>query len=352
VAQGRYWTARRGSDSLARVAIVVGKDGFVNILVMGGTRFLGIATVEALLAAGHEVTIFHRGSRAITWSGPVAEILGDRTSVDDLSALAALEIDAVLDMSAYSRFQTELLLEALPSVPRWVHVSTVNVYSPQPLLPWPEETPYGPHPLWGSYATEKIGCELALREYRSTPTVSIRLPLVLGPGNFIPREEFVLNRLLDGATIMLSGDGQAVHQYVWIEHAAAALVRALELDIVGFQAYNVASRRCVTSLEGFVEICAEVSGTIAGTRTVGGGPTGEDLPVFNGTDCVFPFSNENTVADLSAADAVGLLEPFKPLHDMIRAALDHLQAHPERRTWTRTAAEQRVLDRLSVEAAP
>ncbi len=106
------------------------------------------------------------------------------------------------------------------------------------------------------------------------------------------------------------------------------------IDAGGFRPFNVASRRCVTSLEGFVQVCAEVSGTTPRIRTVGGGATGEDLPVFNGVDCVFPFSNENTVADLSAADAAGLLEPFLPLHDMIAEALHHLHTEPGRRSWT------------------
>lgn len=318
---------------------------------MGGTRFLGVHVVEELLRAGHEVTVFHRGSRTPNWERPVQHVIGDRNAPQDLAQLSSLPLDAVLDLSAYNRAQTELLLDALPAVPRLVHTSTVNVYRPQPLLPWTEDTPYGPHPLWGSYAVDKIGCELALREGRPAPlsTIALRFPLVLGPGNYIAREEFVLNRLLDNEPILLSGDGQAVHQYVWIHHAARALARSVELDGEGFRPLNVASRRCITSLEGFVQVCAEVSGTTPRIHTVGGGPTGEDLPVFNGVDCVFPFSNENTVADLTAADAAGLIEPFLPLHDMINKALRHLQTQPGRRSWTRTAAEKRVLDRLGLQ---
>jgi nucleoside-diphosphate-sugar epimerase len=320
----------------------------VRILVMGGTRFVGVDVVGALLDAGHDVVVFHRGTRTPRWSRPVEHVIGDRTVTADLAPLAQRHVDAVIDLSAYSRAQTGLLLDVLPAVPRLVHCSTLNVYRPRPLLPWTEDTPYGPHPLWGGYAVEKIGCELALRERRpeSLSTVSLRLPLVLGPRNFLAREEFVLNRLLDDELILLPGDGQAVHQYVWIHHAAQALARAVELDAEGFHAFNVASRRCLTSLEGFVQVCADVSGTTARVRFVGGGATGEDRPVFDGVDCVFPFSNENTVGDLTKAGAAGLLEPFLPLHDMVAEALQAMRADPERRKWTRTAAEQRVLARL------
>jgi nucleoside-diphosphate-sugar epimerase len=320
----------------------------VRTLVMGGTRFLGVSTVAALLRADHEVIVFHRGSRTPQWQRPVTHLIGDRTNPADLERIAALDVDAVLDMSAYTRAHTTSLLAVVSAAARFVHVSTVNVYRPSPLLPWPEETPYGPHPLWGEYATEKIGCELALREHRPAPssTIAVRFPLVLGPGNFIAREEFVLNRLLDGEEILLPGDGQAVHQYVWIHHAAEALTRALDIEAVGFRPFNVASRRCNTSLEGFVDVCAEVAAVTPRVRRVGGGPTGEDVEVFNGIDCVFPFSNENTVADTSAAREAGLLEPYLPLHDMIAEALRYLNDHPDRRQWTRTPAEQRVMNRL------
>lgn len=316
-------------------------------LVMGGTRFLGIETVEALLARGHDVTVFHRGSRSIEWSRPVTQVLGDRDHIEGLSKLRNHNFDAVVDLSAYSALQTELLLETLPDVKRWVHASTLNVYSPTDLLPWTEQTPEGPYPLWGRYAVEKIGCERALRRQREgMETVALRFPLVLGPGNYLAREEFVLNRLLDGAEILIPGDGQAVHQYVWIGHAAAALAKATELPALGYAAYNIASRRCLTSIEGFVRICAEVSGTTPAMRFVGGGPTGENLPVFNGVDCVFPFSNENTIGDTEAAERAGLLSPFKPLSEMIDEALKYLVVHPERREWHRTDAESRVLSSL------
>ena len=81
---------------------------------------------------------------------------------------------------------------------------------------------------------------------------------------------------------------------------------------------------------------------------MGGGATGADLPVFNGVDCVFPFSNENTVGDLDKADAAGLIAEFVPLHTMIAGALEHLLGRPERRRWTRTKAEQQVLDQLEI----
>lgn len=315
---------------------------------MGGTRFVGVLAVRHLLDAGHEVTVFHRGSREPEWIGEVRSILGDRNNADDLARLAAIDrFDSVLDLSAYTGEQTASLLAALPDVDRWVHCSTVNVVRPDPLIPWPEDIEYGPHPLWGNYAVDKIACERAIAKARADlHSVVVRLPLVLGPLNFIAREEFVLNRILDGAQILLPGDGQAVHQYIYRDHAAVALARAVELTGSGFDVYNVASKRCNTSLQGFVDLCAEVVGRSADTRTVGGGPTGEDRDTFNNVDCVFPFSNENTILAIDKAERAGLLAPFLDIREMISTAFQALLENPERRQWERTAAERRVLARL------
>ncbi len=315
---------------------------------MGGTRFVGVLVVRHLLDAGHEVTVFHRGSREPEWIGEVRSILGDRNKADDLARLAATDrFDSVLDLSAYTGEQTASLLAALPEVDRWVHCSTVNVVRPDPLIPWPEDIEYGPHPLWGNYAVDKIACERAISTARAElHSVVVRLPLVLGPLNFIAREEFVLNRILDGAQILLPGDGQAVHQYIYRDHAAEALARAVELTGSGFDVYNVASKRCNTSLQGFVDVCAEVVGRSADTRTVGGGPTGEDRDTFNNVDCVFPFSNENTILAIDKAERAGLLSPFLDIREMISAAYQALLENPERRKWERTPAETRVLARL------
>ncbi|GGG27273.1 mRNA-binding protein [Rhodococcoides trifolii] len=319
---------------------------------MGGTRFVGVIAVRRLLDAGHDVTVFHRGSREPDWIGSVRSVVGDRNNADDLTRLATEHFDTVLDLSAYTGDQTASLLAALPDVERWVHCSTVNVVRPDPVIPWTEDIDYGPHPLWGRYAVDKIACERAISSVRTDAhSVVVRLPLVLGPRNFIPREEFVLNRILDGAQILLPGDGQAVHQYIYRDHAAEALARAVELPGHGFDVYNVASKRCNTSLQGFVDVCAEIVGRSADTRAVGGGPTGEDRDTFDNADCVFPFSNENTILAIDKAERAGLVAPYLDLREMISTAYEALLDDPERRAWQRTDAEERVLSRLKTAGA-
>ncbi|MDO8188176.1 NAD-dependent epimerase/dehydratase family protein [Conexibacter sp. CPCC 205706] len=341
----------------------------LDLLVMGGTRFMGRAVVERALARGHRVTIVHRGSHRSDFDSPVTEVLGDRSDPATLSALRALgdRFDAVVDLSAYGAEQTRALCAALPDVPRFVHVSTGAVYAPQPTFPWPESSPLGPAPLWGGYAREKLACEAALRELRGERGVTwaLRLPYVLGPRNYAPREEFVLNRLLDGAELLLPGGGAALIQFADVTQVgpacialaerppAPALAPAAPADAApadaapadaapaasGFQPLNVATTELV-SLAGFVALCAEVARTPVRTRPVGGGPTGTGNDVFDAADCVFPFPNDSYVLDVARLAALGLDLPEVSVREMIARALTALRADPERRRWRRTEAEK------------
>jgi len=116
------------------------RSGNVKLLVLGGTKFLGRAVVEAALAAGDEVTLFNRG---VTNPGlfPGAEHLrGDRDG--DLAALEGREWDVVIDPSGYVprvvRASAELLGDA---VAHYVFVSSISVYGFEQPPPWRETTP-------------------------------------------------------------------------------------------------------------------------------------------------------------------------------------------------------------------
>jgi 2'-hydroxyisoflavone reductase len=307
---------------------------------MGGTRMMGDATVRHLLEAGHTVTVFNRGSRNPEWAARVTTVLGDRDVPADLAQIKTLDVDTVVDFSSYRGAQSVALVEVLPRAVHLVHCSTGAVYEPVAQLPWAEDSPIGPWQLWGEYAREKVATEHAARSAATDErAVTIfRLPYVLAPRNYAPREEFVLNRLLDGADILLPGDGKAVQHFITAEQVGESvnlLVSARpKADIV---VYNIADPRGFCTTEGFVQLCAEAAGVEARIRPVAG-PTGADGP-FNAGDCVFPFPNEAYMMDVSRAAAAGLLPTSRPLASAVNLALDALRSEPERRVWQRTAAE-------------
>jgi nucleoside-diphosphate-sugar epimerase len=300
---------------------------------------MGPKVIAALVADGHDVTAFNRGTRAYTPPVGARQIAGDRNDANDLAQLRAADYDVVVDMSAYLRAQTESLLDVVSSIDRWIHISSGAVYRPPAELPWPESTPYGPWSLWGTYAIEKLGCEIALRERRgpAQSTTCLRFPVVLGPANYVPREEFVFNRLLDEREILVPGDGRAVVQFVSTEQVGHAVARAVDLGPDGWSAFNIANPAFV-SLIGLVQLCAEIAGVEATIRLVAA-PAGP----FDAYDAVFPFPNENYVLDVTASIAKGLAPDPMTIAAMLREAYGHLTADPARRSWERTDAEKLYL---------
>jgi nucleoside-diphosphate-sugar epimerase len=316
----------------------------MKVLVVGGTRFMGVETVERLLERGHDVTLFNRGTRPGLWAGRVRELRGDRTDPTSFGQLAGGLFDGLIDFCAYTARDSEALLRVQGNVPRLVHISSGTVYRLDPRLPWAEETPYGPAEIWGEYARGKIECERVLQAQRSpeTATTAVRLPWVLGPRSYADRGAFVLNRLLDHEELLLPGDGKALQQFVSATQAAHSIVAILEQFDRGWRAFNIASPG-YASLEGFVHTCAAVAGVAARIRRVGRGATGTGSPVFVMTDAVFPFPNENYLLDLSASTSAGVAPLPTTLEEMLRSELEDLNANPERRRWQRTAAESALI---------
>src|SRR5262245_25280792 len=75
----------------------------MQVLILGGTRFIGPHVVRRLLAAGHAVAVFHRGQTRADLPPGVVPIRGDRK---DLPAFAGeferLAPQVVIDMVAYT----------------------------------------------------------------------------------------------------------------------------------------------------------------------------------------------------------------------------------------------------------
>ena len=61
----------------------------MKVLVMGGTRFNGLALVHELVRHGHDVTIFNRGQTEATLPRGVRRLYGDRTDHDGMREVFA-----------------------------------------------------------------------------------------------------------------------------------------------------------------------------------------------------------------------------------------------------------------------
>lgn len=100
----------------------------LKLLVIGGTRFVGLHMVQAALDAGHEVTLLNRGKTAPELFAQCEHLVGDRTN--NLAALDNRRFDAVIDACGYTPREVAFTAAALKDkVERYCFVSTVSVYA-------------------------------------------------------------------------------------------------------------------------------------------------------------------------------------------------------------------------------
>src|SRR5215208_1082993 len=99
----------------------------MDLLILGGTGFLGRYLVEAALGDGHRPTLFNRGLSEPGLFPEVEKLEGDRDG--DLAALRGRRWDAVIDTCGYLprvvRASAELLADA---VDHYTFISSISVY--------------------------------------------------------------------------------------------------------------------------------------------------------------------------------------------------------------------------------
>src|SRR5687768_9430971 len=113
----------------------------LKILILGGTRFIGLHMTALALERGHTLTFFNRGKTKTDRYTQVERIKGDRNG--EIDGLKGREWDAVIDNSGYVPRHVKLSGELLaPSVKQYIFVSSISVY-PDFSVPRDESSPVG-----------------------------------------------------------------------------------------------------------------------------------------------------------------------------------------------------------------
>lgn len=253
-----------------------------NILIVGGTGFVGSAVVRAALAADHTVTLLNRGSRTVSGT---RQLTADRNSAAALGrALAGRSFDVVLDTNAYTGEQARLLLSALGEViSRAVVISSASVYEDHAIQPPDEDQPVGGASVWGAYGYDKAEMEAVYRQAKTLDHCAIvRPPYIFGPGNSGDRETWFWSRQLNDAVTLLPGDGRTRAHFVHCDDVAAALLRLGTEPRKGLEIFNVADAQSLSFSE-LASMLAEVAGVE--DRQFAIGPLGDGVVVRSW----FPF---------------------------------------------------------------
>jgi len=174
----------------------------MNILIIGGTRFIGPCVVKFLLEEGHEVTLFHRGKSKLLLPEGVKEILGDRKFLSDFKEdFKHVSPEIVLDMIPMTEIDARQVTEIFQDTARRiVAISSMDVYQafgkvigvedvPPDTSVITEESPlrktYYPYSgiLKERTDYDKILVEKIIMGNSHVPGTVLRLPIVYGPGD-------------------------------------------------------------------------------------------------------------------------------------------------------------------------
>jgi len=234
----------------------------VQVLLIGGTEFISLHLVRALLRDGHQVSVLNRGRNPARLPAGVRTIVCDRTDHPGLAkTLAAERCEALVDITyaPTTGADVEAVLDALDGrVGHALFVSTGRVHDHALPIPYHEDTPRNLY--WGDYAKNKIAGEDAmLRRWRERglPVTIVRPTHVYGPLNTRNNETFFFDRLVRNRPILVPGAGGWLRQFGHVEDLADAMAAMLGAPAAFGQAYNVSGEEAVTQV-GFVELIGEV----------------------------------------------------------------------------------------------
>lgn len=245
----------------------------MDVLVIGGTRFVGPRLVDALLERGHRVTTFNRGETPDALPDVVERLHGDRSDPAQLAgALGDRAFDACVDTIAMRGGDSRAAVQVLDGrVGHYVHFSTGQVYLVRAGCPVParEEDYDGPiveQPTqqWARaewrYGMEKRECEDALEEAwvaRRFPATRLRLPMIHGAADPKSRIHGYVLRLEDGGPLLVPLESGPRIRQVHVDDVVDAVARIVEEGSGIGAAYNIAPDDLV-SFHDFLATLGEI----------------------------------------------------------------------------------------------
>ncbi len=213
------------------------------ILILGGTGFLGPATVEAARARGHVLTLFNRGKTRPGLFPDVEKLQGDRDpdKGGGLKALEGRRWDAVIDNSGYFPRQVGASARLLaPNTGHYIFISSISVYADNSIENQDETARVGTiaDPTVEKITEETYGplkalCENAAEQALPGRTAVVRPGYIVGPDDPSGRFTYWPVRIDRGGQVLAPGAPGDPVQFIDVRDLARWLVTLVEMRTTG-----------------------------------------------------------------------------------------------------------------------
>jgi 2'-hydroxyisoflavone reductase len=309
----------------------------LNVLIIGGSQFLGPHLVDALLRRRHSVTLFNRGRVALTPPQGVDLVVGDREK--DLSLVSGRRFDAVIDTCGYVPRVVGLSVRALgPMVSHYTFVSSISVYA-DPLVGARDEdeklaaiADQSVEAITGeTYGPLKALCEAEVVGGMSGRALVVRPGLIVGPLDPTDRFTYWPHRFALGGDVLVPGERDHGISVIDVRDLAEFIVGSIEKDLTG--TFNVSGDPVTSTMGGLIDACVAAAKSDARPVWVDAAfleqrkvEPWSDLPVW-----LPPGSDSLMWASSARAVAAGL--SYRSIADTTAATLE----------WTRSAGLDRTL---------
>ncbi|MCL1894716.1 MAG: hypothetical protein FWG02_10895 [Holophagaceae bacterium] len=212
----------------------------LRILILGGTGYLGPATIEAAQARGHKITMFNRGRTRPELFPEVEKLHGDRDPLkgEGLKALEDGEWDVVIDNSGYYPRMVKASAELLSTRSKhYIYISSISAYKePNPVNG--DET--APLATMSDPAVEEMGaqsenfgplkalCEKAAETAMPGRTTIVRPGYIVGPDDPTGRFTYWPVKFDKSGEVFVPGDPGDPIQFIDVRDLATWLVKLAE----------------------------------------------------------------------------------------------------------------------------
>ncbi len=245
----------------------------MNLLIIGGTKFVGRHIAQAAVSAGASVTLFHRGQTQAPELADCDHVYGDRVS--DLHRLGDRTWHAVIDTCAYVPSEAQIAAKYFAGrTGSFTFISSISVVDAERATVLDEDVPVDAVPAgadWRvmvpqTYGAFKALCEQVVISTFRGRAIVLRPGLVAGPYDPTDRFTYWPLRVAAGGPMIAPDGPQRTLQYIDARDLAQFAVRLVQSGAGGV--YNVVTDPGSMTFGDLFEGASRASGSVAQPRYV------------------------------------------------------------------------------------